>query len=959
MAEEALVSLKPAAFVPSISYAGDEPRYVIRGKGLWLKSKSEKLMYAQAYKGSRDIGETIPTKQITGTISWTNGQDTISGAGTLFRTEFTVGTFVSAPNGSSNTFFVIEEIISDTSARVSRKFTDSEAGRNAYIHPVMQALGQKRATMIRGNVAKFRAGHLLGVGDGTVKLNGQDLSIRQVEVMTVSTPSSAGANITVTATATGLTGSPLALSVAVLNGDTVTQVAAKIKAAMDANANITAFSEVAANGDKIYWIKKSAAANDVTMNLAITAAGGTGVTSPANSTNAVAGNTFALAKLPRYAMYNESSDVYTQVDFGIHLPTDTATEPIVTLGVSPTAGTKNMPNATFGVRVVAKSDPNAGSVFGGTTGGTGGYSQPSSNYTIATGATGKRIRLTFNKPMNIGEGQNAYDIYVTQYIDATSSAINNTQGPWYYYQSVTAQDLASFNSVSDGTVSGLFWDVEFADGELSVLNQLLSFDNFDPYDSEFVDLLPTESGITPIFFSCLGKKTAGRRQGTSPGPVLVPGKPDNPEAIMRDKPVSTFDGDNIVGVVNIRGRWWLLCENSLQTAILTGTNTAPITCRSFWDLGFRNRYNLKFFKDYAFGFSVGGFLRSISVGDTSDVDFDFSSEVDDYATDWICSHELTAYDPKNKAWLFMFSGKDKDTGFYYTQVVPYIPNQKFWNAPIILDGRGQQESNTIGGAAGATTNLVVTVKAAGVPALVAGKNINVAVVNGDSASTVAGKVRTGLNADSDVSGFFIIGGTGANYTITVKARAAQDTTMNLSHGAITGIAASATSTRTFVPVQDFIVSGVATVGQSLYFLAGGVTNTGTVQVKTYEFDGNDSIPVDCMLAWAYSDTDDEDTPQEITGIASAIGSFTSPKVEIHGVKADGIFDLATLENGHNDPLKTVTLTDTGSNITRKSEKRQHFESFSKWTARMSFTSLNGSGRLDELNLLMNENASRT
>jgi hypothetical protein len=107
--------------------------------------------------------------------------------------------------------------------------------------------------------------------------------------------------------------------------------------------------------------------------------------------------------------------------------------------------------------------------------------------------------------------------------------------------------------------------------------------------------------------------------------------------------------------------------------------------------------------------------------------------------------------------------------------------------------------------------------------------------------------------------------------------------MNLSHGAITGIAASPTSTRTLCPVQDFIVSGVAMVGQSMYFLAGGVTNSGTVDVRTYEFDSADGIPLDCYIAWAYSDLGDEDTPQEIFGVASAIGNFTNPKVEIHGV----------------------------------------------------------------------------
>jgi hypothetical protein len=547
MSVEALLSLKPSAFVPSISYAGDEPRYVIRGKNLWMKAKSQELLYATSYKGSRDIGETVSTKQLTGTVGWGVGSDLITGAGTAFGEELRIGTFVVALNGTSSTHFVIEEVISDTSARVARPFTDTQAGKNGFILPIMHALGTKRATMIRGNVVKFARGHYLGVGDGTFKLNGQSLSIRQVEIMTITAGASANGNITVTATGVGLTGSPLAIVVAVLNGDSADKVAAKIKAALDANANITAFSEVAEVGTSVYWIKKTAAANDGTMNLAVTAAGGTGVTSAANSTNAVAGNTFALSKLPRYAMFDENSNTFAQVDFGLTLPTDTAADPLFTLSVSPTAGSKNMPSATFGVRLVAKSDANVGSGNGATTGGTGGYSQPSANYIIATGATSKKIRITLNKPMNVGEGQNAYDVFVTKYEDSTASAINNTQGPWFYYETVTAAQLATENTVADGTISGLFHDIEFADGELDALDTLLSFDNFDPYDAEYVDLITSEAGITPIFFSCLGKRTPTKKTGTSPGPGIVVGKPDNPEAIMRDKAVSTFNGDTIVG----------------------------------------------------------------------------------------------------------------------------------------------------------------------------------------------------------------------------------------------------------------------------------------------------------------------------------------------------------------------------------------------------------------------------
>src|SRR6185369_3728872 len=250
---------------------------------------------------------------------------------------------------------------------------------------------------------------------------------------------------------------------------------------------------------------------------------------------------------------------------------------------------------------------------------------------------------------------------------------------------------------------------------------------------------------------------------------------------------------NIVGVINVRGRWWLPCQNSLQTAILTGITNAPITCRSFWDIGFRNPFNMMFFKDYGFGMSTQGLFRSIGVGDTSDIDFQFSNPVDDFVTDWICSHELTNYDPKNKAICFFFSGRELQSGYWVTMVLPYLPTQGIWNPPMLL-----KKANT-----------------------------------------------------------------------------------------------------------DFIVSGTAVVGQALYFLAGGRTQAGTTVVKTYEFDANDDTELECYVAWAFSDLGQEDTPHAIKGVASAIGEFTEPVVEIHGITANGDFDLTALEQGHGIALQTI------------------------------------------------------
>lgn len=710
---EQIVSLKPAPFFPSISLSGEEPRFLIAGENVWLKSKGAGVMYAVAYRGSYDIGETIAAKQLTGTVAYDAGDTVLRGQGTQFLTELRVGQFCVTDDIPSE-FFVVEEVVDDETVIASRPFEKTNVSTDCYVLPVLYALGQKRATQIRGNAVRFPKGHYLAVGDGELRLNDQPI-----------------------------------------------------------------------------------------------------------------GTAFNLSTIPKYALYDPNNDDYEYQDFGISLPTGFS----FTLATSPNNGVKNMLSGKFGVRLVAKSTK------------TGGYSNPSENVSLSSAHTaGRMLRITFNTAMNTAAGQDAYDIYVTKYESSSANADNAVLGPWYWVKEVTAAELAIENSVPDGTVSGLIHDFEFADGELEASDRILTFDNFEPIDCEFVDL----AGSTPVFFSAEGRATTAKGRGISPGASIVPGKPDNPEAVMLNNTVKTFEGDSIIGVLNVRGRWWLLCENSLQAAILTGIDAAPITCRSYWDVGFRNPYNLKFIKDYIFGFSTLGFLRSIGVGDESQVDFDFSVPVDDYATDWLCSHVITAYDPKNKAICFFFAGKEKRNGYWVTVVLPYLPHQNIWNPPIVLSRED----------------------------------------------------------------------------------------------------------------GDFIVSGAATIGQKLYFIAGGRSLLGTFEASTYEFDRPASgVDVNAFVAWAFTDNGMEDQPVSIAGVASVIGDFNNAKVEIHGIDAQDSFDLAALQAGHNKSQFTIDIGTTNGKG-RIREKRQTVPPLSKWTARFSFQAKNGEGRLDELNLLVKANASR-
>jgi hypothetical protein len=123
----------------------------------------------------------------------------------------------------------------------------------------------------------------------------------QVESTTAAGTASATGNITVTVTSSGMSGSPLAITVPIASGDTATQWAAKVRSALQANDTIAARFTVGgsttaisltrkplktfiANGESVHFY----AGNDSALNIAI-AAGSTGVTTDSTSDNTTNG----------------------------------------------------------------------------------------------------------------------------------------------------------------------------------------------------------------------------------------------------------------------------------------------------------------------------------------------------------------------------------------------------------------------------------------------------------------------------------------------------------------------------------------------------------------------------------------------------------------------------------------------------------------------------------------------
>lgn len=113
--------------------------------------------------------------------------------------------------------------------------------------------------------------------------------VAQVETAAIVGTITGSGNATFTITSALVTGSPLAVSVAVLVDDTATIVATKAAVTLNANAAVSAhYTATSLVADLILTAKKSAA-NDATLNIAYIDGTCTGLTADASSNDTTAG----------------------------------------------------------------------------------------------------------------------------------------------------------------------------------------------------------------------------------------------------------------------------------------------------------------------------------------------------------------------------------------------------------------------------------------------------------------------------------------------------------------------------------------------------------------------------------------------------------------------------------------------------------------------------------------------
>ena len=123
----------------------------------------------------------------------------------------------------------------------------------------------------------------------------------------------------------------------------------------------------------------------------------------------------------------------------------------------------------------------------------------------------------------------------------------------------------------------------------------------------------------------------------------------------------------------------------------------------------------------------------------------------------------------------------------------------------------QLETATVIGTIGTSGNASVVVTCAGMTG--SAITTNVAVVSGDTASVVAGKIRTALGSVANITSFLTVGGTGATVTLTRVSPGASISGFNIAidNAGCSGLTAAPTSTETYnaINIQAALVDSEA------------------------------------------------------------------------------------------------------------------------------------------------------
>lgn len=353
---------------------------------------------------------------------------------------------------------------------------------------------------------------------------------------------------------------------------------------------------------------------------------------------------WSLARAPSLALFDPVTETYTNFPLGMN----TSAAPVLAAVGS---GTKDMQAGSYSLVITPSRKE------------TGGYNNPSLRADV-TIATSDMIEITF-PAMDTANGQSAWKVWVTTFADTLGADLNYLNGPWHFYIEVDDTMV----SPAGGT-----FNIEYLDAEVEG-NELVSFNNDPPTDAEFVAMLNN----APVWISCQGQGNSTTPTQTSPGPFIVPAKPNNIEAAPLDLAFSSSPPETILGVVSAQGRLYLLTINHLQIAQSTPDESVPILIRPYWKDGFTGPDQLVFVNGNLYGYPVAGPSRSVGDGDEIEAERDWAADVSEIMDGWNPGHVTVGYDPFRDMVVFIHSADHRnEAGFWTTRMLGFGISQGFW-----------------------------------------------------------------------------------------------------------------------------------------------------------------------------------------------------------------------------------------------------------------------------------------
>lgn len=357
----------------------------------------------------------------------------------------------------------------------------------------------------------------------------------------------------------------------------------------------------------------------------------------------LSGESMALDRQPQIALYDPATATYDVFPLGLQ---EAITPTLAAIG----GGVKGMQGGNYSLVVTEARKQ------------TVGYGNPSLRADV-TISTNDQIACTL--PALLTPGANARIVWVTTFADSLSGDLNYLNGPWRRLRLIDDTEVP---------VGGGIINLEWLDAEVE-FNELVTFNNDAPTDAEFVEI----QNSYPIWISCQGQGWNLHPEATSPGPFIVPAKPNNIEAAPLEFAFSSSPPETILGAYQAQGRIYLETINKLQIAQSTPDPNVPILIRPFWNMGFALPEQVTFFGGKLYGTPVNGPTRSSGDGDETSIENDWAAPVYEIIQNWNVGQIMIAADPFNDAIvLFHIADRLNSAGFWTTRWLMFGIPQGFW-----------------------------------------------------------------------------------------------------------------------------------------------------------------------------------------------------------------------------------------------------------------------------------------